>query len=153
MPELTDLAPLEAFAANLIAGLEPTARRELARSIATTLRTRNQKRIAAQVNPDGSAFEPRKPQLRHKTGRIKRQMFSRLRLAKYLKASSTPNEAIVSFSETVARIAKVHHFGLRDKVNRRGLEVDYPARQLLGIPPDDEALIAELVTAHLADRL
>lgn len=150
---MDDLQALEAYAADLIATLEPTARRELARRIATTLRSRNQKRIAAQVNPDGSAYEPRKPQLRHKKGGIRRQMFSRLRLAKYMKAAATPNEAIVSFSETVARIAKVHHLGLRDKVNRRGLEVQYPARQLLGIPPDDEALIAELCTAHLADRL
>lgn len=151
---MAELDSLESFAANLIATLEPGARRELARRIAVTLRTRNQKRIAAQVNPDGTAFEPRKPQLRHKKGAIKRQMFSRLRLAKYMKASGTPNEAIVSFSETVARIAKVHHFGLRDNVNRKtGLETDYPARQLVGIPPDDEALIAELCAAHLADRL
>lgn len=151
---MAELESLEAYAANLIAQLEPAARRELARRIASTLRTRNQKRIAAQVNPDGTAFEPRKAQLRHKKGSIRRQMFSRLRLAKYLKATATPNEAVVTFSQTVARIARVHHLGLRDKVNRKtGLEVKYPARQLLGIPPDDEALIAELCAEHLADRL
>ena len=151
---MNETQALEAYAADLIATLEPAARRDLARRIATTLRSRNQKRIAAQVNPDGTAYEPRKPQLRHKKGGLRRQMFSRLRLAKYMKATGTPNEAIVAFSETVARIAKVHHHGLRDKVNRKtGLEAQYPARQLLGIPPDDEALIADLCTAHLAGRL
>lgn len=150
---MAELEALEAYAADLIAQLEPAARRELARRIASTLRSRNQKRIAAQVNPDGTAFEPRKPQLRHKKGSIRRQMFSRLRLAKYMKAAGTPNEAIVTFTDTVARIARVHHLGLRDKVNRKtGLEIQYPARQLLGIPPEDEALIAELCTAHLANR-
>lgn len=151
---MPDLDPLESFAADLIASLQPAARQELARRIAAQLRARNQKRIAAQQNPDGTPFAPRKPQLRHKIGRLKRQMFSKLRTARYLKAKGTPNEAIVSFTEQVSRIALVHHHGLRDKVNKKtGLEADYPARQLLGIPPDDEALIAELCTAYLADRL
>lgn len=151
---MADIDALESFAADLLASLQPAARQELARRIASTLRTRNQKRIAAQQNPDGTAYAPRKPQLRHKIGRIKRQMFSKLRTAKYLKAKGTPGEAIVSFTAEVSRIARVHQFGLRDKVNKKtGLEADYPARQLLGIPPDDEALIAEMVTAHLADRL
>ena len=151
MPEIESL---EAFAAALIAGLAPASRRELALRIAKELRPRNQKRIAAQTNPDGTPFEPRKPQLRHKTGKIKRQMFSRLRTVKYLKATATADEAIVGFTREVSRIALVHHLGLRDRVNKKtGLEAKYPERQLLGIPADDEALIAEIVTAHLADRL
>lgn len=151
---MDELPSVEAYAAALIAALEPAARRELARRIATTLRSRNQKRIADQVNPDGTAFAPRKPQIRHKPKRIRRQMFARLRTAKYLKATATPNEAIVGFTAAVERIARVHHLGLRDRVNRKtGLEVDYPARQLLGIPPEDEALIAELCAAHLAAKL
>lgn len=151
---MADIESLEAYAADLIAALEPAARRELARRIATTLRSRNQKRIADQVNPDGTAFEPRKTQLRHKLGRIRRQMFAKLRTAKYLKATANPNEAFVRFIAAVSRIARVHHLGLRDKVNKKtGLEVQYPARQLLGITDDDESIIAELCTAHLADRL
>lgn len=150
---MADLDALESFAADLIASLEPAARQELAKRIATALRTSNQRRIADQVSPDGTPFAPRKPQIRHRKGRIKRQMFAKLRTARFLKAKGTPNEAIVAFTAEVSRIARVHHLGLRDRVNRRGLEADYPARPLLGIPPDDEALIAELCTAHLADRL
>jgi phage virion morphogenesis protein len=151
---MADIDALEAFAADLIAGLEPAARQELARRLAGELRTRNQKRIAAQVAPDGTAYAPRKEQIRHRKGKIKRQMFSRLRTAKYLKAKGTPNEAVVAFTAEVSRIARVHHLGLRDRVNKKtGLEADYPARPLLGISPDDEALIMEICTAHLADRL
>lgn len=154
MTDQADIAALESFAADLIASLEPAARQELAKRIATALRARNQKRIAAQVSPDGTPYAPRKPQIRHRKGKIKRQMFSRLRTARFLKAKGTPNEAIVGFTAEVSRLARVHHLGLRDRVNKKtGLEADYPARPLLGIPPDDEALIAELVTAHLAERL
>lgn len=151
---MADIDALDAYAADLIAGLQPAARRELALRIAKELRPRNQKRIAAQTSPDGTPFEPRKPQLRHKTGKIKRQMFSKLRTAKYLKATATENEAIVGFTREVSRIALVHHLGLRDRVNKKtGLEAKYPERQLIGIPDDDQALIAEIVAAHLADRL
>ena len=148
---MDDFGRVDAWCADLISQLEPGARKALARDIAKYLRARNQKRIAAQLNPDGSAFAERKPQIRHKKGAIRRQMFAKLRTAKYLKADATSEEATVRFSSTVARIAQVHHFGLRDKVNRRlGLEADYPARQLLGIPEEDEAGVREIIAAHLA---
>ncbi|HJW26431.1 MAG TPA: phage virion morphogenesis protein [Rhodocyclaceae bacterium] len=149
-----DLAPLESFAASLVATMEPSARRSLARDIAKNLRTSQGKRIAAQQNPDGTDFAPRKPQLRHQTGKIRRTMFAKLRTFKYLKANSTPDEAIVRFTRDVERIARVHQLGLRDKVNRKtGLEADYPARRLLGLTAADETMIAEAVTAHLATGL
>lgn len=146
-----DLAALDAFAADLIAKLEPGARRELAAALAKELRASQQRRIAAQQNPDGSAYAPRKPQLRHQQGRIRRAMFSKLRTARFLKARGTADAAIVGFTEQVSRIARVHQGGLRDYVNRRtGLEVDYPKRELLGYSEQDLARIAEIVVAHLA---
>ena len=36
------------------------------------------------------------------------------------------------------RIARVHHYGLRDRVSRRGPEVKYSERQLLGINDEVE---------------
>lgn len=151
---MNELAALEAYAAELLAALEPGARAELARRIAQRLRTSQQKRIAAQQNPDGSAYPARKPQMRHKKGEIRRQMFAKLRTSRFLKAKGTPDAAIVAFTDQVSRIARVSQFGLRDKVNRKtGLEVQYPVRELLGVSADDEALIMELSVAHLADRL
>lgn len=150
---MSEIAALEAFAADLLASLEPAARAELARRIARDLRASQQKRIAAQLNPDGSAYAERKPQLRHKKGKLRRQMFAKLRTAKYLKAKGTAEGAIVAFTAEVSRIARVHQFGLRDRVNRKtGLEADYPVRELLGISAADEALIRELAVEHLALR-
>lgn len=151
---MSDIPDVEAYLANLIGSLEPPARRDLAIRVAKALRARNQKRIAAQIAPDGSAFEPRKPQLRHQKGRVKRQMFAKMRTARYLKARGTADAAIVGFTAEVSRIARVHQLGLRDKVNRKtGLEADYPKRELIGISADDEALIMEMSVAQLADRL
>lgn len=159
------LDPLESFAGSLIATLEPKARRELARDIAQLLRGNRQRSIAAQQNPDGSAFEPRKPQLRLRPGgsglglrgqkgKVRRgAMFQKLRTGRYLKAQGTPDAAIVTFTAEVQRIARVHQEGLRDRVNRRGLEVTYPARRLLGINDADETEIRDLIVARLADRL
>lgn len=150
---MNELAPLEAFAANLLSSMDPSARAELAKRIAKNLRANQQKRIAAQMNPDGSGFSPRKPQLRHKTGRLRKQMFSKLRTAKYLKAKGTGDAAVVAFTDQISQIARVHQFGLRDKVNRKtGLEADYPQRELLGISADDEAMIRDLAVEYLSGR-
>lgn len=145
--------PIEARVGALVSALAPAARTLLAKEIARKLRQSQMKRIAAQQNPDGSAFEPRKPQLRNKKKNLRAGMFAKLRSTKYLKASGTADGAIVSFARDVERIARVHQLGLRDKVNRRGMEADYPARRLLGISDVDALTITNLVTNHLARAL
>lgn len=150
---MNEFGALESFASALVASLEPAARKALAQQLARELRTSQQKRIAAQVAPDDTPFAARKPQLRHKKGKL-RAMFAKLRTAKYLKARSTSDAAIVEFIAEVQRLALVHQRGLRDRVNRKTtLEANYPARPLLGISAADEALIRDIATAHLANRL
>lgn len=150
---MNDLAPFEVYLSALIQNLEPAAQRTLARTIAQRLRDSQSKRIGLQRNPDGSAYDPRKPQLRlrNKKGRLRRTMFAKLKQPKYLKASTTPAGAVVSFIGQVEAIARVHQYGLRDKVNRRrSLEVQYAQRRLLGISATDEEMIRDLVIEHLA---
>ena len=147
---MSDLAPLEAYCAALLANLQPSERRKLARNIATDLRATQAKRIAAQQNPDGSPYAPRKRKLRTKKGGIRRTMFAKLRTAKYLKTEVTPDSAVVTFTDQVQHMAQVHHYGLRDKVNKRGLQVDYPARELLGITKTEVQLVKDLIIDHLA---
>lgn len=147
---------LEAFdarVAGLLSALEPAARRDLARRIARDLRASQVQRIAAQQNPDGTAYAPRKPQLklRHQRGGLRRRaMFAKLRTAKWLKAESTPASAVITFAGQVQRIANVHQHGLRDRVSRRGPEVDYPARALLGLTDPEIDAISSAVIDHLA---
>ncbi len=139
----------QAFAA-LIANLSPSSRKELARDMAKRLRQSQQQRIAAQQNPDGSAYAPRLPQLRKKGGRIKRQMFSKLRTAKHMKAKASASGVVVEFTGNVERIARVHQYGLRDRVGRGGPEVQYQRRELLGMSDEDLRMIEDMVLGALA---
>ncbi|WP_052229390.1 phage virion morphogenesis protein [Pseudomonas fluorescens] len=134
----------------LLAQLEPGARRALAKAIAKEIQPRQRKRIADQLNPDGSPFAKRKPQLRQKAGRVRRTMFSKLRTARYLKTSATSNSAVIGFVGEVERIARVHQFGLRDRVQKGGKEAQYAPRELLGFTDDDVSAIHDLVISHLA---
>lgn len=134
----------------LLASLDANARRQLAREIAKTLRQSQQRRIAAQLNPDGSAFEKRKPQVRAQKGKVRRTMFAKLRTTKYLKVESSPNAAVVGFADEVERIARVHQYGLRDRAQKGGPDIQYPVRQLLGLTEADVDAISDATLKHLA---
>ena len=129
---MDDLQRVDDWLAALLANLEPAARNRMMRQLAQELRRSQQQNIRLQRNPDGTAFEPRRVTARSKKGRIKRQMFAKLRTTKYLKTAATADSASVQFDGKVHRIARVHHYGLRDRVSRRGPEVRYARRGLLG---------------------
>lgn len=146
---MSGLHTLDAYLAGLLAKLDAPQRRLLARAIAVELRRRQAARIAAQRNPDHSSYEPRKPQLRHKRGSIRRSMFSRLRMARYMRIEAGASTAAITFAGTALRIATVHQFGLRDRVNKNGLTAKYPVRELLGFDDADVGRVTDLVLAHL----
>jgi len=135
----------------LIGNLSPSSRKEMARNIAKKLRASQQQHIKRQQAPDGTPFKPRKAQpIRSKKGRVKREMFAKLRTAKYMKAQATSNEAVVEFTGRVQRIAQVHHYGLRDRPSRDREEIQYEQRQLLGFSATDIKMIYdELVFAFM----
>ena len=54
-------------------------------------------------------------------------------LLRKLQSRVQGNEAVVQFAGGAGRVARVHHFGLRDRVRPGGPEYDYPERPLLGI--------------------
>ena len=145
-----DLQALETWAEPLLRKLKPAERRKLAMTIARELRRSQSQRIARQENPDGSPFEPRKPQNRKRQGAIRRRsMFSKIRQAKYLKVFASPAAAEVGFVGHVARIADIHQRGLRARVERGGPEYDYPERKLLGFSEADTQMIQDLLITHL----
>ncbi|MDQ0432637.1 phage virion morphogenesis protein [Pantoea agglomerans] len=76
-------------------------------------------------------------------------MFAKLRTAKYMKTQASPNEAVIEFAGNVQRMARVHHYGLRDRPARRGKEVAYDERPLLGFSDDDPQIIEELIISRL----
>nr|WP_310617851.1 phage virion morphogenesis protein [Pantoea cypripedii] len=134
----------------LFNNLSAPARKEMARNIAKKLRASQQDNIKRQQAPDGTPFKPRKTQpVRRKKGRVKREMFAKLRTAKYMKAQADSDEAVVSFTGRVQRMARVHHYGLRDRPSRKGKEVQYEARPLLGISESDMNFITDTIVRFL----
>ncbi|WP_336795846.1 phage virion morphogenesis protein [Erwinia aphidicola] len=131
---MNELEPLETKLTALLANLSPAARKKMATDIARKLRASQQHNIKRQQAPDGTPFKPRKAQpLRGKKGRVKREMFAKLRTAKYMKAKGTGDGAVVEFTGRVLRMARVHHYGLNDRATRGGKEIQYDARPLLGV--------------------
>ncbi|WP_072263219.1 phage virion morphogenesis protein, partial [Enterobacter asburiae] len=137
--------------AALLANLEPAARNRMMRQLAQELRRSQQQNIRLQRNPDGTAFEARRVTARSKKGRIKRQMFAKLRTTKYLKTAATADSASVQFDGKVQRIARVHHYGLRDRVRRNGPEARYPARRLLGVNDEVETITRDTLLRWLSE--
>lgn len=149
---MNPLEPLEGRIAALIANLSPAARKQMASGIARKLRASQQQNIKSQKAPDGTPFKPRKTQpVRGKKGRVKREMFAKLRTAKYMKAKGTGNDAAVGFTGRVQRMARVHQLGLRDRATRGGKEVQYEARPLLGFSDDDIEMIEREIIERLSE--
>jgi phage virion morphogenesis protein len=118
---------------------------------ARMLRRRQQKSIQQQQNPDGTPFAPRKPQKREKAGRVRRKMFTKLRTERFMKTKATANTAEVTFAGGAAqRIAQVHHYGLRDRVGKRGPIIKYIKRQLISINSEDVSNVQKGLIDYLA---
>lgn len=107
--------------------------------------------MTAQRAPDGTAWEPRRITARTKQGRVKRKMFTKLKTAKYLKAQANASQAEVTFTGQAQRIARVHHYGLRDRVSRKGPEVKYAVRPLLGVSGEVESSVREVLLRWLRE--
>lgn len=147
---MSEFKPFENKLAGLIAALSPASRRRMAADIAKTLRTRQQRRIKTQKAPDGTPYAARKrPPVRAKNGRVKREMFVKLRTNRFMKATGSNDAAVVEFTGKVQRMAKVHQYGLKDKPRRNSKPIQYPERILLGISGLDRVCIEEILTTFM----
>lgn len=147
---MRELNPLIDRLNGIIQSAEPSARRTLAKEIAARVRTSQSARIKENRNPDGSQYEARKPQkLQAKKGAIRRRMFQKLIRAKWLKARANATDASIEFIGRAGRIARVSQYGLRDRVNKRGMEVQYAQRELLGLTDADLEMIEDIVLSSM----
>lgn len=147
---MSELKPFDDKLAGLIAGLSASRRREIAAEIAKRLRISQQQRIKRQQAPDGTPYAARKRQpVRSKKGRVKREMFAKLRTHRYMKAKGTADEALVEFAGRVQRIARVHQEGLRDRPTRHSRDVQYEARPLLGFGDADRQIVEDVIISQL----
>lgn len=145
---IDDVEKLGEWLTPLLNKLSSTERRKLMQTVGREMRRRNQRRIRRQVDPDGQPFAPR---LRGKRSRIRRAaMFTKLASAKYLRLTTTPNSAAIGWAGRVARIAEIHHAGLRDRVSKNGPMHTYAQRRLLGFSTDDHTALTDLIVTHLS---
>ncbi|MFU0865585.1 phage virion morphogenesis protein [Kluyvera ascorbata] len=148
---MNDFKPFDDKLAGLIAALSPTARRRMAADIAKTLRARQQRRIKTQKAPDGTPYAARKRQpVKAKKGRVKREMFAKLRTSRFMKATAGNDAAVVEFTGKVQRMVNVHQYGLKDKPGRNSKPVQYDARPLIGFSDEDRQAVEEIIIAKLS---
>lgn len=148
---MNEFKPFEDKLAGLIASLSPAARRRMTAEIAKQLRASQQQRIKRQQAPDGTPYAARKRQpVKGKKGRVKREMFTKLRTNRYMKAKGTNEAAVVAFTGHVQRMARVHQEGLKDKPNRYSEGVQYETRPLLGFARRDIDFVEKALTDFLS---
>lgn len=153
-----DLELLEPWLESHLAALSPARRTAVARKVGQALRRANTKRIAANVQPDGSAMEKRKRRapLRDRAGKVVKsgRMFPRLRLARSITIRATAEGVEVGYNNPMlASTARAHQFGLVDYVGKtpdgKKVTARYPVRVLLGFGPEDREAVLEAVMAML----
>lgn len=141
------------WATPLMARLTPAARKAAMAEVAVYLRRSQAERIASQRNADGSPYESRRPRasLASSKGSIRRGMFLGLRKTRSLQRRATSDTAMVSMQPRALRVARVHQFGLTDKVDRRdprSPSVRYARRELLGFTAADLDAVADILIRH-----
>ena len=149
---MANLELLTEHLGTMLKQLSDSERRKLEMHIARKLRASQKKRITSQKNPDGSAYIPRKERLRDKKNKIKNKMFNVIKNAKYMRTERTAQGLAIGFTGRVAFIARVHHFGLKDKVDRDGPVVKYASRELLGFTDEEIKMIENDVLDYLSAR-
>lgn len=142
---MTDLAAVEQLAGALLRSVAPPARRKILTAIARDIRRSQSDRIAGQRQPDGSAFAPRRLKLKKKGKLRQRRMFSKIRLAKHLRAQSTADEATIGFTGPASRIARIHQLGLDDAPAPGMRKIRYARRVLLGLTPAELERATEII--------
>ncbi len=135
-----------AWAQSYIDQLSPREQHKLLQKIAHELRQANQRRMQSQQTPDGAAWAPRKAQ---KGKVLRRQMFKKLRQNKNFKIKTHRNGIRLGFFGIVGRTARVHHYGLRERL-QYGL-ADYSARELIGVNEADKNIIKDNIINHLRE--
>ena len=133
----------------LLERLSMGERARLAKQMGRDLRKSQGKRISEQKNPDGSSYTPRRKRLREKKGKIKRKMFTKIKNTSNLKVLSNADSIAIGFVGRVARIARVHQEGLKDRAEKGAPDVVYPKRELLGFTEQDIKLVEDSFLKHI----
>ena len=141
----------------LLANISKPRRRLLYQQIGRELARSQRRRIKAQQNPDGTAYEPRKQnKVRSKKpkNRVKDKMFKKITSPSHLKLKRNDDGLTLGFSGGDAAIANVHQHGLKSHISDRlAFKVKYAQRELLGFTDEDVEMIENYVIKALSDSV
>lgn len=76
------------------------------------------------------------------------KMFQRLRTASYMKMQGDGNAISVGFTGRVARIARVHQYGLKDRASQGTPDIKYEQRETLGFTETDIQFIRDILLSY-----
>lgn len=118
----------------LLHNMTPASVRGLMVKIARYIRAQNVSRIAGQKNADGSVYQPRasggnKPMLTGYARRIRDRIEN--------------DRAVVGVFGRMGNFGNVHDKG---RIERR---VKYPSRNILSMPPAEQAAILQMLRSHV----
>ena len=150
---MSELTALQEHLSGLITCLSPAARRKMAADIAKSCAPASNSGLSDSRHPTAPVCRAKAPAGAGKKGRIKREMFSKLRTNRFMKVTGNDSAAVVEFTGKVQRIARVHQLGLKDRPTQRSAAVEYPQRQLLGFSSYDrisvETAIFDEIVHHI----
>ena len=86
------------------------------------------------------------------TNKIKNNMFNVIKNAKYMRIDRTAQGTAIGFAGRVAFIARVHQYGLKDKISRFGPNVQYSRRELLGFTDEDINMIENDILNYISSK-
>ena len=149
---MNDFARLPQYTNEVLQKMSPGERAKLSRSIGRDLRNSQKQRITSQQNPDGSSYSPRKKRLRDRMkAKVRNKMFNKIKSLTYLKVMTNADSISIGFAGRIARIARVHQYGLRDRAEKNAPTVQYPKRELLGLTNQEVSNIASLLEKHISN--
>jgi len=77
-------------------------------------------------------------------------MFQKLRTSTYLRAHGDDSAAAIGFTGRIARIARIHQEGLKDRAAIAAPSVKYERRELLGITPWKAEKLKDFLLSYLS---
>ena len=148
--DITGIEKVNAMLDHMASCLDGLGKYRLIATIARAVNRSNAKRIRQNVTPEGVTFKPR----RARRGKKKPiRMFRKLSSPSHLKTRNAEGAAVVGFFGGDAGIARVHHYGLRDRLTRKyKLRVKYHERPLLDINADDISMIEDIIESVFTDK-
>jgi len=149
-----ELKRLEKWAETLLASLSPKEAGKLFRRMGMFLRAANKKRITGQTGPDGTRWARRKTRDRRNRGpRARAKMLLGFRKARHMKLTTGSGGLTLGFTGKSAQIARVHHFGLRERLkagrSSKGALVKFAERQLIGLSQSDRQGLEDMLLDHI----